>query len=115
MSQSELSFDERVRRLMRKHDLMQKGVVHRMGNDGLITAYPRRRRPSLPLRAVLILVISAFLFKALVYHHLGNETYNARVDLLEQGTAFEKVGGWIMQSDPATIWLSETLGPYLPS
>jgi hypothetical protein len=114
MSQSELSFDQRVRKLMRKHRLMSEGVVHRIGSDGLITAYPRRRRPSFPLRAVVVLVIAAFMFKAFLYHHLGDETYNARVGLLEAGTPFEQVGAWIMQADPTTIWLAQTLGPYLP-
>lgn len=114
MSQSKLSFEERVRRLSRKHRRMADGVVHRVGSDGLITAYPRRRTPRFPLRGILILVAAAFLFKGFLFYALESATYNERVDLLESGNVFEQAGAWVMQPDPATNWLSDVMADVLP-
>ena len=114
MSQSELSFEQRVRRLSRKHRLMADGVVHRVGDDGLISAYPRRRAPSFPLRGVVILIAVAFLFKAFLLFSLGEITYGQRVALLENGSVFEQAGAWVMQADPATVWLADTMTQVIP-
>jgi hypothetical protein len=114
MSQSELSFEQRVRKLSRKHQRMSDGVVHRVGSDGLITAYPRRRTPRFPLRGLLILVAVAFLFKAFLLNALGAATYNDRLSELETGTVFEQAGAWVMQADPATIWLADVMADVLP-
>ncbi len=114
MSQSELSFDQRVRRLSRKHRLMADGVVHRIGDDGLISAYPRRRAPRFPLRGVMILIAAAFLFKAFLLLSLGPITYGNRVALLQDGTLPEQAGAWVMQADPATVWLADTMEQILP-
>jgi hypothetical protein len=105
VSQSEMTFDERLRRLSRKHRKLANGVVHRVGSDGLIRAYPRRRAPRFPLQGIVILVGAAFLFKSFLYASLGAVVYNERVDLLWQGSIVEKGGAWVMQADPATVWL----------
>jgi hypothetical protein len=114
MSQSELSFEQRVRKLTRKHRKMADGVVHRVGDDGLITAYPRRRAPRFPLRGIMILVATAFVLKAFLFTVLGASTYETRVEVLEGGNAFEQAGAWIMQVDPATVWLSDVMDDILP-
>ena len=114
MSQSELSFEQRVRRLSRKHRLLADGVVHRIGDDGLISAYPRRHMPRFPMRGVMILIAVAFLFKAFLLFSLGATTYGQRVALLENGSVFEQAGAWVMQADPATVWLADTLTQVIP-
>ena len=36
----------------------------------------------------------------------GAATYDARVEALMAGQSFDKLGGWLMQADPATLWIS---------
>lgn len=109
MSSIDASFDQRLRRLMRKHRRMSGGVVHRIGKDGLITAYPRRRVAAFPLRAVVLLIGAVFLFKAFLLINLGPATYAERVALLQSGSLFEQAGAWLMQADPATVAIADGL------
>ena len=109
MSQSVMTFDERLRRLTRKHRKMANGVVHRVGSDGLIRSYPRRRAPRFPLQGLAILIGAAFLFKAFLYATLGAAVYNDRVNLLWGGSIVEQGGAWVMQADPATVWLGDVI------
>ena len=106
MAYANLSFEQRVRLLARKHRRMAQGIAHRMGRDGLITAHPRRRMPSFPLRGLMILIGAAFLFKAFLYANLGATVYTDRVELLQAGSIVEQGGAWVMQADPATVWMA---------
>ena len=86
MSQS-LSFEARMRRLGKVHSRMYaNGIVRKMGKDGLISAYPRRRMPRFPLKGFLILIAAAFLFKATLFAWLGEPVYQERVDTLAAGS-----------------------------
>ena len=109
MASAEITFEQRVRHLAGKHRRMAHGIAHRMGRDGLITAHPRRRRPSFPLRGLMILLAAAFLFKAFLYASLGASVYIERVALLSAGSIVEQGGAWVMQADPATVWVAEQL------
>jgi hypothetical protein len=114
MSQTqEQEFERRLRRLIRKHDRLAAGVVHRVGPDGLITAHPRRRWPVPPLRAIVMIVAVGFLFKAYLLFALGSATYDERLATLEAGNAFEKAGAAVMQPDPATVWIADQMAAYL--
>lgn len=110
MSSTEATFDERLRRPMRKHRRMsENGVVRRMGPDGLVSVYPRRRMPRFPLRAVVLLVIVAFAFKAAMMQVMGPGVYDARVAALAEGAPSERAAAWVMQADPVTLAISRTL------
>lgn len=113
MASADLSFEQRVRQLASKHRRMAHGISHRMGRDGLITAHPRRRRPSFPLRGLMILLGAAFLFKAFLFSSLGASVYTERVALLSAGSIVEQGGAWVMQADPATIWVAERINALL--
>lgn len=113
MAQADLSFEHRVRRVARKHRAMAQGIVHRMGADGLVSAYPRRRMPSFPLRGLMVLIGAAFLFKACLFAALGASVYEDRVALLQSGSIVEQGGAWVMQADPATIWVAEQINGVL--
>jgi hypothetical protein len=115
MSQvQEQEFERRIRRLIRKHDRLAAGVVHKVGPDGLITAHPRRRVPMPPLRAIVMILAAGFLFKAYLIYALGTATYDERLAILEEGNAFEKAGAMVMQPDPASTWIAEQMAVYLP-
>lgn len=116
MSQvQEQEFEHRIRRLMRKHDRLSRGVVHKVGPDGLITAHPRRRVSLLPpLRAIALVLAVGFLFKAYLLYALGSATYEARLEVLASGSVFEQAGAMVMQPDPASEWIAGQMTQYLP-
>ena len=110
MSQvQEQEFERRLRRLIRKHDRLAAGVVHRVGPDGLITAHPRRRWPMPPLRAIVMIVAMGFVFKAYLLFALGSATYDERLATLASGNLFEKAGAAVMQPDPVTVWIADQM------
>lgn len=115
MSQTqEQEFDRRIRRLLRKHDKLSHGVVHRVGPDGLITAHPRRRLPLPPLRAILMIMAFGFIFKAYLLFALGAATYEERLSTLEAGNAFEQVGAIVMTPDLASVWIAGQMTRVFP-
>ena len=110
------TFDTRLRRLGRRHSKMYRnGIVHKVGPDGLISAYPRRRLPRFPLRGLVILFFAALTFKGVLLASLGSGVYQQRVDLLAGGSFVEKAGAWVMQIDPATEFVARTVAPLLPT
>ena len=113
MAQNHVEFDQRLRRLVRKHTAMARGYKHRMRPDGLIVVQPRRNAPRLSIRAVLIFLAAFFIFKGFLIANLGPAGHTDRVDRLVAGSAFEKAGAWVMQIDPASRFVADTLGPIL--
>ena len=73
-----------------------------------------RRRPSL-LKPLIVVLLSVTTLKAALYGEIGPETYNARVAELTVSQGLDRVGGYLMMADPATIWLSEKMTQYLPN
>lgn len=115
MSQA-TSFDTRLRRLGRRHSRMAgNGVVRKMDRTGLISAYPRRRKPRFPLKGIAIIFLAALLYKAFLLASLDGAVYQARVDLLAEGSFVEQGGAWIMQADPATRFIADVINPFLPN
>ena len=65
---------------------------------------PRKRRSF--LLPLLFVTLAAFGLKAVIYQHTGASVYQLRVDRLLAGEGIDRVGGWLMQADPATVYLS---------
>jgi hypothetical protein len=107
------AFEQRVGNLAVKHRRMARGIAHRMDRNGLVTAIPRRRMPSFPLRGLMILLAAAFLFKAFLFATLGGSVYEQRVAQLSAGSIVEQGGAWVMQADPATIWVAAQINALL--
>jgi hypothetical protein len=71
-------------------------------------------RPTHSRRSVLwpalFLVAAGFLLKGGILYATGMDTYQARVaDLQAAPGVVEKAGGWLMQADPLTVWLSDRI------
>jgi hypothetical protein len=113
MSAAEVQFSKRLRRIVRRHDKMRNGVIHRMTRDGLIVAHPRRHLPRFPLQGVMIVVAAGILFKSFLLLNMGEITYGERVASLQSGSLIEQGGAWVMQIDPATNWIADQMKPYL--
>ncbi len=109
MSEVQIPFNKRLSAITRRHDRMRNGVYHKLAKDGLIIAHPRRRAPRFPLKGLLLVLAAGFLFKAFLLVNLGSSTYAERVAQLQSGSFVEQGGAWLMQADPATVWLAENL------
>lgn len=111
MTTTELTFDQRLRLLTRKHRRMQAGVVKRVGRDGLMTVLPRRAVTTFPLHALLLVLLVAFLFKVFLFAWHGADGYGQRIAALQAGTLPEQGMAWVLQPDPVTTMLA----PYMAS
>ena len=109
MASFQAPFDKRLDRIVRTHSRMQNGVSHKVRHDGLIVARPRIYNPKFPLAGVALLLATAFLFKGYVLVALGQGVYDEKVALLSQGSVIERVGAWVMQSDPATVFVAQRM------
>jgi hypothetical protein len=66
---------------------------------------PVARRRSV-LGPLLFLALCVILLKGTMYLKVGAETYNSRVGDLMAGQGMDRVGGWLMQADPATVYVA---------
>ena len=77
-----------------------------LGRSYYVRKKQKRHSFVFPLMFVLLAV---FGLKAVIYNNVGAATYQLRVDQLLEGEGFDRVGGWLMQADPVTIYLSEQI------
>ncbi|MCE8538641.1 hypothetical protein KBY27_14420 [Ruegeria pomeroyi] len=113
MVDNNVDFDQRIRRLNKKHAALSRGYTARMRKDGLIELKPRRSGGRSPFKALLMLCIAVLAFKAFLLASLGPDSYDARLSRLAEGTPVEQAGAWVMQADPASRFLAEQIGPIL--
>ena len=64
----------------------------------------RQRRPL--LRSLIFAFVCVFGLKGTILHNVGPESYEARVQRLQSGEEFDKLGAWLMQADPVTVWVA---------
>ena len=64
---------------------------------------PKRRSIVGP---VLFLFVCGFLLKGVMYQQIGAHIYTTRVADLMTGQGVDRVGGWLMQADPITIYVA---------
>jgi len=113
MVHDQLHFDERLRRLERKHRAMSRGYTTRMQPDGLIVAKPKRAQVRISGRSMLLFALAFIAFKGFLIANLGELGYEERVDRLSDGTLVEKAGAFVMQIDPLSQFAAEQIGPIL--
>ncbi|WP_300032025.1 hypothetical protein [uncultured Roseobacter sp.] len=106
MSDSYAQFEKRISLVAEKHARLAGGYTARVGADGLISLVPRPRRSYMRLRVFAALIIGFFLFKSLTIVLTGPLAYAERVEVMAAGTAFEKVGAWVMQIGPVSEFIS---------
>jgi len=105
-------FDQRLERIGRAQRNRKQGYTAVISHDGLITlkAKPRKRR-TLPIKGIVLMVFGVIGFKALMLTHLGPQAYNGRVEKLQTGTMVEQAGAIVMGADPVTRWIAQQIRP----
>lgn len=63
----------------------------------------KRRAYLLPLVVVLC---AGFGLKGMIYQSVGAKAYAQRVQALQVGEGFDRLGGWLMQADPVTVFVA---------
>lgn len=58
---------------------------------------------------LLLVGLGAFGLKGAILHSVGVEAYQSRVDRLNAGEGFDRLGGWLMQIDPVTAFAAEKI------
>ncbi len=104
-------FDARIKKVQRSHARMARGYDAKVGRDGLIVFRPKRPKPRLPLRGLILLVAAFIGFKVLVLMQIGDLAYQTRIDAMMSGSKAEKVGAYVLQIDPVTRTIADQLAP----
>jgi hypothetical protein len=100
-------FYDRVRRFER---MRRKGYGFEAEGTLGRSFYDRktvRRRGWLVPTVLALLVV--FTMKAGLYLSVGADSYTQRVERLQAAEGFDAVGGWLMQVDPVTLWISDQM------
>lgn len=114
MIQKIVSFDKRLKPIVRRHSNMSNGVVRSINAQGLIVARPRLYKPSFPLKSLLIVLTFGFLLKGFLLAGLGEVAYAERVAEMQTGSMIEQIGAGVMRSDPLTVVISNGIATILP-
>jgi len=69
---------------------------------------PQARRRAV-IGPVLVILACAFLMKGAIHNKIGPDSYNERVAALMAGDQLERVGGWLMQEEAATLFVSDKI------
>lgn len=109
------NLDDFYRRIARVSTAHAKGFAFEAPGAIGRSAYPRPRRSALRhLRPLVWLVMGVIAIKAMILNSIGADVYAARVETLAAGEGFDRMGALLMQADPATLWLADKLGDWLP-
>jgi hypothetical protein len=76
------------------------------GTIGLSHYRKKKRSGSRLLGPLFLAVVMALGLKGAIHYKVGAATYDKRVETLMSGGTVDRVGGWLMQADPATLWVS---------
>lgn len=106
-------FNERLRRLARKHRAMGRGYVMRLMPDGLIVPEPVKLRIELPYRVTTLIIVALLVFKGFLIASLGAQPYQDRLFTLSDGTFVEQAGAWLMQPDRISMVIADQIAPVL--
>jgi hypothetical protein len=105
-------FYNRVSRIEKAH---AKGYgFEAAGTVSRSTAANRKAGSWKFLKPLAIALCMSAGLKGMIHYYIGADVYQKRVDALVLGQGFDPVGGWLMQADPATLWISGQLQTYIP-
>lgn len=105
--QNLVEFYDRVARFEKAH---AKGFGHEAaGTLGRSSQARPQRRRRVRVVPIVFTLLAAVLLKGTIYHFVGAENYQARVERLAEGEGFDRLGAWLMQADPVTVTVGQTI------
>lgn len=111
MTHQQDMFDERYRKVLKRHRQLSRGYVTKIQKNGVIVHRPiRHLREAVSFSALLLPFGILFFLKACIVTVLGEEGYRQQVDVLREGGFVEQVGALFMQLEPVTGTLARLLG-----
>jgi hypothetical protein len=77
---------------------------------------PRPRRRGIPiLGPLLIVIVAVTCLKGVIHNAVGGGNYDARIAALEKSSSsIDQIGGFVMQADPATLYISQKIASLRP-
>ena len=111
MTDKQDMFDERYRKVLKRHRQLSRGYVTRLGRNGVIDHHPIGNfRDFISVKSLVLPFAILFFLKACMVTVLGQEAYAAQVALLREGGLTEQIGAFFMQMDPITWRIAQVLG-----
>ena len=105
-------FYNRVSRIEKAH---AKGYgFEAKGTLGRSSVGSRRHINLKFLKPLVLVALMAVSLKGMIHYFIGAEVYETRVQALSAGQGFDPVGGWLMQGDPVSMWISGQLQANFP-
>lgn len=105
-------FASRLRRIEKEHRELSSGYVKLEERDGILVPVKWvRPRQGFPWRGLTLVLLVFVMFKALLFAYLGPIVYLEQHGKLENGTVIERMGAFVLRPDPATLFLSDKVGP----
>lgn len=100
-------FVDRVNNVLRKHGNAPAGYVKLEERNGILIPVQRRRFAiATPLRGFVYALGILFALKAFLLFSIGIAPYTTRIATLDGGSVVEQIAGWLMQPDPASLWIA---------
>lgn len=72
-------------------------------------AFGRAKPQKSFLLPLFFVALCAFGLKGVILHSVGADAYQTRVERLNAGEGFDRLGGWLMQVDPVTAFVAEKI------
>ena len=113
MTVQQQEFQGRVAHLKTKHAGFAQGYSTHVQSDGLIVMRPQKIRSRVSGKIILLILAFFLVFIAFLMCVHGFDSYDERVARLTTGNAVERVGAFVMQSDPVSVWAATQMGPIL--
>lgn len=110
MEQSTENFHDRLNRIQSGRRRRNGGMGFVVHPDGVVTAIGRpssRLRFGFPLKGLLLALIVAVAVKGYMMWFLGVDVYELQVASLFEGSAFERLAGFVLAPDRLTLWVVE--------
>ena len=111
MNDKQDMFDERYRRVLKRHRQLSRGYVTRLGKNGVVRHHPIGNfRDVMSAKALILPLAIIFFLKASMITLLGEEKYAAQVAILKEGSFGDQVAAFFLQMDPITWPIAQLLG-----
>jgi len=111
MTHQQDMFDQRYRKVLKRHRQLSRGYVTKIQKNGVIAHRPiRHMREMVSFSSLLLPFGILFVLKGCIVTVLGREGYASQLEVLRSGGFVEQVGAVLMQVDSITSVMARLVG-----